>query len=139
MTSESSSGGATEAEARHHVANLLHTYTAIADRKDVDAAVSMLGCARLTFPAGGYHEPTQARAFFEQLWTAPQAHRHDVTNLVVHPCADRPGLWTARAHYTRWLFTPDPILHTLGEYTLTVDELCWSVVDLTVTRTWTRG
>ncbi|WP_263657400.1 hypothetical protein [Nonomuraea gerenzanensis] len=39
------------AEARHHIANVLHTYTGIADRKDVEAAVALLGAARVTFPA----------------------------------------------------------------------------------------
>ena len=51
---------------------------------------------------------------------------------------EAPGSWIARAHYTRWVFTPDPVLHTLGEYELVVAEEDWRVRRLTVTRTWTR-
>jgi hypothetical protein len=70
------------------------------------------------------------------LWASPLPHRHDVTNLVVEP---GPGseTWTARAHYTRWVFNPAPVLHTLGEYTMVVAEPDWAAVELTVTRTWT--
>lgn len=126
----------TGSEARHQIANLLHAYTDLADSKDVDGAVALLGSARVRFPAGGFEEPGQARAFFAQLWSSPQRHRHDVSNLVVHP-GDRPGRWLARAHYTRWVFDPAPLLHTLGEYTIVVDEPAWAVSELTVTRTWT--
>ena len=101
----------TGAEARHRIANLLHTYTEIADRKDVDAAVALLGSARVRFPVGGFEEPERAAAFFGQLWNSPLPHRHDVSNLVVLP-GDGPGTWTARAHYTRWVFDPAPVLHT---------------------------
>jgi hypothetical protein len=52
----------TGAEARHRIANLLHTYTDIADRKDVDAAVALLGTARVRFPAGGSGSPGRRRA-----------------------------------------------------------------------------
>lgn len=45
------------AEARLRIANLLHGYTDIADRKDVDAAVALLGSARVTFPMGGFDRP----------------------------------------------------------------------------------
>ncbi|MEU6411172.1 nuclear transport factor 2 family protein [Microbispora sp. NPDC046933] len=124
------------AEARHRIANLLHTYTGIADRKDVEAAVALLGSARVAFPSGGYDRPGQAAAFFAALWASPLPHRHDVSNLVVVP-GEIPGTWTARAHYTRWVFDPGPVLHTLGEYTLVVREPGWAVTDLTVTRTWT--
>ncbi|GAA5063770.1 hypothetical protein HNP84_008223 [Thermocatellispora tengchongensis] len=124
------------AEARHRIANLLHTYTDIADRKDVEAAVALLGSARVTFPTGGFDRPGQAAGFFAGLWASPLPHRHDVSNLVVEP-GETPGTWTAHAHYTRWVFDPGPVLHTLGEYTLVVREPGWTVTDLTVTRTWT--
>jgi SnoaL-like domain len=127
----------TAAEARHEIANLLHTYVDIADRKDIDAGVALLGRARVRFPTGGFEDPAQARAFFTRLWGAPEPHRHDVSNLVVEP-GDVPGTWAARAHYTRWVFEPEPALHTLGEYTLTVVGGEWTVSELTVTRTWTR-
>ena len=124
------------AEARHRIANLLHTYTDIADRKDVDAAVAMLGTARVRFLAGGFEERERATAFFTVLWASPLPHRHDVSNLVVEP-GDSPGTWAARAHYTRWVLDPAPVLHTLGEYTLVAGETDWTVAELTVTRTWT--
>ena len=126
------------AVARHRIANLLHTYTDIADRKDVEAGVALLGRARVRFPAGGFEDPEQARSFFTQLWGAPEPHRHDVSNLVVAP-GEVPGTWTARAHYTRWVFEPGPVLHTLGEYALTVFGGEWTVYELTVTRTWRKS
>jgi SnoaL-like domain len=125
------------AVARHRIANLLHTYTDIADRKDVEAGVALLGGARVRFPAGGFEEPGQAHSFFTRLWGAPEPHRHDVSNLVVEP-GEVPETWTARAHYTRWVFEPEPALHTLGEYTLMVIGGEWTISELTVTRTWTR-
>jgi hypothetical protein len=126
------------ASARHMIANVLHTYTEIADRKDVTAAVGLLASARVRFPADGFDEPAGAAAFFARLWASPVPHRHEVSNLIVEPAA-RPGIWTARAHYTRWLLEPAPRLHTLGEYELLVAEPQWSVMALTVTRTWTEG
>jgi hypothetical protein len=125
------------AQARHEIANLLHGYVDIADRKDVDAAVALLGETRVRFPTDGFDQRAQAARFFTRLWSSPLPHRHDVSNLVVMP-GDYPGQWAARAHYTRWLFAPDPVLHTLGEYRLTVDERAWTVTELTVTKTWTR-
>jgi hypothetical protein len=133
--SEARAGGAV---ARHEIANLLHTYTDIADRKDVDAAVALLGATRVVFPAGGFAEPAGAAPFFAGLWASPAPHRHDVSNLVVVP-GNAAGTWTARAHYTRWIFAPEPQLHTLGEYALVVAEAGWTVRELTVTRTWSRG
>ena len=124
--------------ARHRIANLLYTYTDIADRKDVEAGVALLGGARVRFPAGGFEEPEQAPAFLHRLWGAPEPHRHDVSNLVVEP-GEVPGTWAARAHYTRWVFQPGPVLHTLGEYTLTVIDGEWTVSELTVSRTWTKS
>ncbi len=123
--------------ARHHIANVLCTYVDIADRKDIDAAIVLLGHARVRFPAGGYDEPDGARRFFTTLWASPTPHRHDVTNLRVASAGGR--LWRADAHYTRWLLESVPVLHTLGEYVLTIDERDWSICELTVTRTWTRG
>ena len=123
--------------ARHRIANLLHTYTDLADAKDVDSAVALLGRARVRFPSDGFDDPAHAEGFFRRLWAAPVPHRHDVSNLVVLP-GDTPGEWTATAHYTRWVLGPEPQLHTLGEYRLTVSGQDWSVRALTVTRTWTR-
>jgi hypothetical protein len=123
--------------ARHHVANLLHAYVDVADRKDVDAAVALLGGTRVTFPHDGYSTSEAARPFFTRLWAGPLRHRHDVTNLRV--AAAEPHLWQAWAHYTRWTFDPGPVLHTLGEYTLVVDDRGWSPRELVVTRTWTKG
>ena len=126
------------AEARHQIANLLTTYLEIADRKDVDEVVAMLGGARVRFPAGGSDGPEEARAFFTALWASPLRHRHDVSNLVVVP-GTASGTWTARAHYTRWVFDPDPVLHTLGEYELVVTEQPWAIAELRVTRSWTTS
>jgi hypothetical protein len=126
------------AVARHRLANLLHTYTGLADAKDVEAAVELLGAARVRFPGDvGFDDAAGARAFFGRLWGSPVPHRHDVSTLVVVPAAT-PGVWTATAHYTRWVFEPGPQLHTLGEYRLTVAQDGWAVRTLTVTRTWTR-
>jgi len=123
-------------EARHWIANLLHTYVAIADRKDVDAVVDLLGTARVQFPAGGSGNPGEARQFFERLWNAPERHRHDVSNLIVSQ-AGTEGMWLATAHYTRWVLAPDgPVLHTLGQYELLVDGADWSVQHLLVSRDW---
>jgi hypothetical protein len=132
MTDQPSTG----AEARHQVANLLNTYVDIADRKDVEQVVAILGRARVRFPTGGSAGPEEARSFFEGLWASPVRHRHDVSNLVVVPGAT-PQTWTARAHYTRWIFDPAPALHTLGEYELVVTERPWAIAELRVTRTWT--
>jgi hypothetical protein len=125
------------AVARHEIANLLHAYVDIADRKDVAAVVSLLGSARVRFPTDGYDHPAAAAEFFGRLWSSAVPHRHDVTNLVVHP-GPTSGTWRGRAHYTRWVLEPGPELHTLGEYDLVVSE-SWAVQELTVTRTWTRG
>jgi hypothetical protein len=126
------------AVARHRIANLLHTYTELADRKDVDAAVAMFTSAQVRFPTGGFDDAEGATTFFRQLWASPAPHRHDVSNLVVHPSSATPGDWLATAHYTRWVFEPHPQLHTLGEYALTVSGNDWTIRDLTVTRTWSR-
>jgi hypothetical protein len=128
-------GEVSGAEARHRIANLLHTYTEIADRKDVDAGVDLLGGARVRFPAGGFESREGARPFFAQLWGSDIPHRHDVSNLVVEP-ADGGG-WRAFAHYSRWIFQPEPLLHTLGAYELLVDAESWTISELTVTRIWT--
>lgn len=127
------------AEARHRIANLLHDYTEIADRKDIDAVVDLLGSARVRFPTGGSEDAKSAQTFFTGLWSAPVCHRHDVSNLIVEP-AEEFGTWRAKAHYTRWVLdAPAPALHTLGEYELLVEEAEWSVRELTVTRTWTAA
>lgn len=45
---------------------------------------------------------------------ARHAHRHDVTNLRIRQTSY--GAWQAPAHYTPWVFDPEPVLTTLGEY-----------------------
>lgn len=125
------------AEARHRIARLLHTYTEIADRKDVEAAVALLSSAKVTFPASGFDRDVEAEPFFAQLWRSDDPHRHDVSNLIVEPVAD--GAWRASAHYSRWMCQPEPLLHTLGAYDLLVDASSWTISELTVTRKWTQG
>ncbi|MGJ9413732.1 nuclear transport factor 2 family protein [Aeromicrobium sp. CF4.19] len=126
------------AEARHLGANLLHTYTEIADTQDVDAAVALLGDAEVRFPSGGFDRPEDARPFFERIWSARTTHRHDVTNLVVQPEGHD---WHARAHYVRWMYEDEPAVHTLGRYDLllatTRDTL--AVRRFTVAREWSRA
>lgn len=126
-----------EAVARHRITNLLNSYTDIADRKDLDAVVDLLGGARVQFPHRSYSSPDVARGFFADLWAAPAGHRHDTSNLRVFPGDEE--RWNAHAHYTRWIFDPEPAVHTLGEYTLEIDGTDWSICALTVTRTWTKG
>ena len=127
------------AEARHQIANLLHTYVAIADRKDVDAVVDLLGSSHVQFPAATSMDPAGARQLFTRLWSPPDGHRHDVSNLIVNP-APKDGQWLATAHYTRWLLSDGaPFVHTLGQYDLLVDGEDWSVRQLTVSRLWTAG
>ncbi len=128
----------TAAEARHLLAELLHDYTAIADRKDVAAATQLFGDAVVRFPHGGYDRAAQAPSFWRQLWSSPSAHRHDVTNLRVRATPE--AGWQALAHYTRWVLDPEPELATLGEYELraTVTGGRARPVELQVTRTWTR-
>lgn len=126
------------AVARHQIANLLNTYLEAADRKDVEAAVDVLGDAEVSFPAGSSHDRDSARALFQKLWGNPVKHRHDLSNLLVLP-GDTPGAWKARAHYTRYVLEPDPVLNTLGEYDVIVDETTWTVRRLVVTRTWVQG
>lgn len=103
------------------ISNLLAHYADIADRKDIDAAVSLFAHARVRFPGGvGFDagDTHTAHAFFTRLWSAPVGHRHDITTVRVTATADS---WHAFAHYTRWLLDSPPLLHTLGEYELTVD------------------
>ena len=123
--------------AHHRVADLLHAYVEIADRKDVDAAVAVLGDARVRFPSGGYDASDAARSFFTDLWASPTAHRHDVSNLRISRGDGEQ--WHARAHYTRWVIEADPVLHTLGTYTLVVDSTEWTIRELIVDRVWTKG
>ncbi|MEW1947733.1 nuclear transport factor 2 family protein [Pseudarthrobacter sp902506025] len=127
------------AEARHQIANLLHTYVAIADRKDVDAVVDMLGNSQVQFPTATSTDPTGARQLFTRLWSSPEGHRHDVSNLIVYPGPEE-GQWRATAHYTRWLLTGGaPFVPTLGQYELLVNSGDWSLRELTVSRIWTAG
>lgn len=124
-------------EARHHIANLLHEYTASADRKDVEAAVALLHDTEVSFPWGGFSTPEGGRQFLSSLWSTPVRQRHDVSNLVV-TTGDRPGQWCASAHFTRWVLDPDPVVDTLGDYSLTVDEHRWHIASLRITRAWGR-
>jgi hypothetical protein len=47
--------------ARHHIANLLYSYVDIADRKDVTAAVGLLGSARVVSRPAGTRRWTERR------------------------------------------------------------------------------
>lgn len=130
------------ADARHLIANLLHGYTELADTKDIASATRLFGDTVVTFPTAGYDRREDAQAFWSRLWGNDTPHRHDVSNLIVE-ATEQAGRWRARAHYSRWIFAPDPVLHTLGEYVLLVDidpdATVTTVAELTVTRTWTVG
>lgn len=129
----------TAADARHAVTELLYRYTEIADRKDVVAGRALFAGATVSFPHGGFDDPVGTESFLAALWSAPEPHRHDVTNLRVER-AHGDGRWRARAHYTRWVLAPDPMLTTLGEYDLLaeIEDGRARVVELVVTRTWSR-
>ena len=127
------------AEARHQIANLLHTYVAIADKKDVNAVVALLGNSHVEFPVAQSSDPAGARLLFSRLWRAPEGHRHDVSNLVVNP-GPEDGQWLASAHYTRWVLGGDaPCVHTLGQYELLINGRDWSFLYLKVAQVWTAG
>jgi hypothetical protein len=133
----------TPAEARHLVSNLVCVYTDMADTKDIAAATRLLRDTVVSFPTDGYDRPEDAPAFWGRLWGNDIPHRHDVSNVVVEAVEGTSGRrWRARAHYLRWIFTPEPVLHTLGEYDLRVDidsdATAATFSELTVTRTWTR-
>lgn len=124
--------------ARHLAANLLHTYTEIADTQDIEGAVALLGEAEVRFPSGGFDRPEDAHPFFERIWSTRTNHRHDVTNLVVRPEEHE---WRARAHYVRWMFDDQPAVHTLGRYdlVLTAADNDLTVRQFTVVREWSRA
>jgi hypothetical protein len=123
-------------EARHQAANLLYTYTEVADRKDVEAAVELLSSAAVQFPGKTATGTEEVRQHFAGLWSAPGAHRHVVTNLIVEPTAEA-TVFTARALYTRWLFDPDPVITTMGQYDVVVERgEYWRIRSLQVSRTW---
>ncbi|PTT65630.1 nuclear transport factor 2 family protein, partial [Arthrobacter sp. HMWF013] len=117
-------------------ANLLYSYTEIADRKDVPAVLDLLARARVEFPARTAQGANELAAHFTGLWAAPEAHHHIVSNLIVQP-TDEPDTFTARALYTRWLFTPAPVMTTMGEYAMVVvKDGSWHIRDLRVSRSW---
>lgn len=123
-------------EARHEAANLLYSYTEIADRKDVPAVLDLLAAARVEFPTRVAQGKDELADHFRGLWAAPQAHRHVVSNLIVAP-GDEPDTFTARALYTRWHFTPTPVMTTMGEYAMVfVKGSGWYIRDLRVSRSW---
>jgi hypothetical protein len=123
-------------EARHEAANLLYSYTEIADRKDVPAVVDLLSGARVEFPTRTAQGAQEIGNHFTGLWGAPEGHRHVVSNLIVQP-TDQPDTFTARALYTRWLFTPAPVMTTMGEYAMVVaKDGKWRIRDLRVSRSW---
>lgn len=124
-------------EARHLSANLLHSYTEMADTQDIDAAVTLLGGAEVHFPSGGYDRPEDAHPFFERIWSSRTTHRHDVTNLVVQPDGHD---WRAQAHYVRWMYEESPAVHTLGRYDMLLGVAGDALVvrRFTVTRQWSR-
>jgi hypothetical protein len=123
-------------EARHEAANLLYSYTEIADRKDVPAVVDLLAAARVEFPTRTAQGAQEIGDHFTGLWAVPENHRHVVSNLIVQP-TDEPDTFTARALYTRWHFTPAPVMTTMGEYAMVVVKGSgWYVRDLRVSRSW---
>lgn len=123
-------------EARHEAANLLYSYTEIADRKDVPAVVDLLAGARVEFPTKTAQGKDELADHFTGLWAAPENHRHVVSNLIVQP-TDEPDRFTARALYTRWHFTPAPVMTTMGEYAMVVvKDGNWHIRDLRVSRSW---
>lgn len=124
------------ADARHHLENLLARYVAIADVKDVPAALDLLGGSVVRFPADGYDSPSAAAAFWGRLWADPRQHRHDVSTIGVDLLDD--GAWSLRAHYSRYLLDGRPELITLGEYSLVAafDGERWRILELRVSRSW---
>jgi hypothetical protein len=122
------------------LATLLLRYIEIADRKDVAAAVALLGTAIVRFPDDEYDTPEGALGFWQRLWSTAEQHRHDVSNILLEP-TDDPHVWRLRAHYSRWLFFPEPLLSTLGEYEMVAafDGPTWRVRELSIHKTWVRS
>ena len=123
------------AEGRSIVEQLLFTYGALADAKDVEAALEHLRFAEVTFPTGSMSGGAALREHYTTLWSKPEPHRHVITNVRISQTEQG---YSGQALYTRWEFTPEPLMTTLGEYEVQVsqhDEV-WAIDALAVSRTW---
>lgn len=125
-------------DGRAIVEQLLFEYGAIADAKDVPAAVELLRHATVTFPARTASTPDELADHYSGLWGRPEPHRHVITNVRVR--ATERG-YSGQALYTRWEFTPEPLMTTMGEYEMHVSQHdgAWAIDTLVVTRTWQVG
>lgn len=117
---------------------LLYKYGAIADAKDIPAALKFFQNATVSFPQRTVAGSEQLTELYSELWGKPNSHRHIITNVRV----TKVGLgYSATALYTRWEFTPAPLLTTMGEYEMAFSrhESHWAVDSLVVTRSWPVG
>ncbi|CAO1649296.1 nuclear transport factor 2 family protein [Salinibacterium sp. NSLL150] len=114
---------------------LLYRYGAIADAKDIPAALELFRRATVTFPQRTVAGDDQLTELYSELWGKPNSHRHIITN--VRLVESELG-YSAVALYTRWEFTPAPLLTTMGEYEMSFsrDGHTWGIDSLIVTRTW---
>ncbi|MEV8254292.1 nuclear transport factor 2 family protein [Rhodoglobus sp. NPDC076762] len=114
---------------------LLYSYGAIADAKDIPAALELFRGATVTFPQRSVTGDEQLTELYSQLWGKPNQHRHIITN--VRLVESELG-YSAVALYNRWEFTPAPLLTTMGEYAMAFsrDGHTWIIDSLVVTRTW---
>lgn len=124
------------ASPRDWAESLLYTYTAIADRKDVDSVVALLEHAAVEFPHAKAANVAELRELFGRLWNGPHAHRHVVTNVLVDD--GEAGRHVASALYSRYSLEPAPILTTLGSYRLefSVESGKATIRRLVVSRAW---
>lgn len=115
--------------------SVLHAYGAISDRKDLDEALRLFDGAVVTFPHRSARTPADRRELYSALWSTPVAHRHVMTNVQVTGEEQRA---VVTALYTRWVFDPEAVMTTMGEYELVLARSGESIAveQLTVTRTW---
>ena len=125
-------------DGRAIVEQLLFEYAALADAKDVPGVVEHLKRATVTFPTRTAVGEDALREHYAGMWASPKPHRHVVTNVRVRQ-TERGYLGSAL--YTRWEFTPEPLMTTMGEYEVHVSQHdgLWAIDSLTVTRTWQVG
>ncbi|MDJ0334386.1 nuclear transport factor 2 family protein [Salinibacterium sp. G-O1] len=114
---------------------LLYDYGAIADAKNIHAALEHFRHATVTFPQGSASGDLQLTELYSSLWGKPNQHRHIITNVRL---VDSELGYSAKALYTRWEFTPAPLMTTMGEYEMSFSrhDRVWAVDSLVVTRTW---
>ena len=125
--------------ARHWISNLLHTYVDFAERKDVDGAVGLLASARVSFPGTGSIIRTMRRSSSQNCGNHLSHIAMTSSNLVVLAGSGPPSVESSRALHSVGVSNPIPRCTPLGEYTMVVDERDWSIIELAVTRTWTRS